>query len=68
MQLKEVTSKAQGSYTELMQFITPTGKGLKSEVMKFVNDTELFRLVKTKADSNELKKDFMIVSGWVQRK
>lgn len=30
------------------------GKGLKSEVMKSVNDTELFRLAKTKAGSREL--------------
>lgn len=32
-----------------MHFIKWTGKGLKGEVMKLANDTELFRLAKTKA-------------------
>uniref|UniRef100_A0A8C3P8K5 Gypsy retrotransposon integrase-like protein 1 n=1 Tax=Chrysemys picta bellii TaxID=8478 RepID=A0A8C3P8K5_CHRPI len=48
-------------------FINDLEKGVKSEVAKFADDTKLLKIVKTKADCEELQKDLTKLSDWATK-
>ncbi|CAM5088479.1 unnamed protein product [Eretmochelys imbricata] len=48
-------------------FINDLEKGVNSKVAKFVDDTELLKIVKTKADCKELQKDLTKLSDWATK-
>ncbi|CAM5159894.1 unnamed protein product [Natator depressus] len=48
-------------------FINDLEKGVNSEVAKFADDTKLFKIVKTKADCEELQKDLTKLSDWATK-
>ncbi|CAM5084504.1 unnamed protein product, partial [Eretmochelys imbricata] len=48
-------------------FINDLEKGVNSEVEKFADDTKLFKIVKTKADCEELQKDLTKLSDWATK-
>uniref|UniRef100_A0A8C3I5X8 Reverse transcriptase domain-containing protein n=1 Tax=Chrysemys picta bellii TaxID=8478 RepID=A0A8C3I5X8_CHRPI len=48
-------------------FINDLEKGVKSEVAKFADDTKLLKIVKTKADCEELQKDLPKLSDWATK-
>ncbi|CAM5140560.1 unnamed protein product [Eretmochelys imbricata] len=45
-------------------FINDLKKGVNSEAAKFADDTKLLKIVKTKADCEELQKDLIKLSDW----
>uniref|UniRef100_K7GG65 Reverse transcriptase domain-containing protein n=1 Tax=Pelodiscus sinensis TaxID=13735 RepID=K7GG65_PELSI len=45
-------------------FINDLEKGVSSEVVKFADDTKLFRIVKTEADCEGLQEDLTKLSDW----
>ncbi|CAM5097662.1 unnamed protein product [Natator depressus] len=48
-------------------FINDLEKGVNSEVAKFADDTKLLKIVKTKADCEELQKDLTKLSDWATK-
>lgn len=48
-------------------FIGDLGREFSSEVPKFVDDTQLFRMMKTQADWEELQKACFILSEWATK-
>ncbi|CAM5150171.1 unnamed protein product [Eretmochelys imbricata] len=48
-------------------FINDLEKGVNSEVAKFADDTKLLKVVKTKADCEELQKDLTKLSDWATK-
>ncbi|CAM4676294.1 unnamed protein product [Lepidochelys kempii] len=48
-------------------FINDLEKGVNSEVAKFADDTKLLKIVKTKADCEELQKDLTKLSDWARK-
>uniref|UniRef100_A0A8C3F3S5 Reverse transcriptase domain-containing protein n=1 Tax=Chrysemys picta bellii TaxID=8478 RepID=A0A8C3F3S5_CHRPI len=48
-------------------FINDLEKGVNSEVAKFADDTKLLKIVKTKADCDELQKDLTKLSDWATK-
>uniref|UniRef100_A0A8C3FA90 Reverse transcriptase domain-containing protein n=1 Tax=Chrysemys picta bellii TaxID=8478 RepID=A0A8C3FA90_CHRPI len=48
-------------------FINDLEKGVNSEVAKFADDTKLLKIVKTKADCDELQKDLTKLSDWTTK-
>ncbi|CAM4653692.1 unnamed protein product [Lepidochelys kempii] len=48
-------------------FIKDLEKGVNSEVAKFADDTKLLKIVKTKADCEELQKDLTKLSDWATK-
>ncbi|CAM4625917.1 unnamed protein product [Caretta caretta] len=48
-------------------FINNLEKGVNSEVAKFAKDTKLLKIVKTKADCEELQKDLTKLSDWATK-
>ncbi|CAM4661225.1 unnamed protein product [Lepidochelys kempii] len=48
-------------------FISDLKKGINSEVAKFADDTKLLKIVKTKADCEELQKDLTKLSDWAAK-
>uniref|UniRef100_A0A8C8SCV0 Reverse transcriptase domain-containing protein n=1 Tax=Pelusios castaneus TaxID=367368 RepID=A0A8C8SCV0_9SAUR len=48
-------------------FINDLEKGVNSEVAKFADDTKLLKIVKTKADCEELQKDLTKLSDWASK-
>ncbi|CAM5138679.1 unnamed protein product [Natator depressus] len=48
-------------------FINDLEKGVNSEVANFAGDTKLLKIVKTKADCEELQKDLAKVSVWATK-
>uniref|UniRef100_A0A8C3HZR7 Reverse transcriptase domain-containing protein n=1 Tax=Chrysemys picta bellii TaxID=8478 RepID=A0A8C3HZR7_CHRPI len=48
-------------------FINDLEKGVKSEVAKFADDIKLLKIVKTKADCEELQKDLTKLSDWATK-
>ncbi|CAM4652894.1 unnamed protein product [Caretta caretta] len=49
-------------------FINDLEKGVNSEVAKFADDTELLKIVKTKADCEEPQKDLTKLSDWATKR
>ncbi|CAM5124383.1 unnamed protein product, partial [Natator depressus] len=48
-------------------FINDLEKGVNSEVAKFADDTKLLKIVKTKADCEELQKDLTKLGHWATK-
>uniref|UniRef100_K7EZH3 Reverse transcriptase domain-containing protein n=1 Tax=Pelodiscus sinensis TaxID=13735 RepID=K7EZH3_PELSI len=48
-------------------FINDLEKGVSSEVVKFADDTKLFRIVKTEADCEGLQEDLTKLSDWATK-
>uniref|UniRef100_A0A8C3H706 Reverse transcriptase domain-containing protein n=1 Tax=Chrysemys picta bellii TaxID=8478 RepID=A0A8C3H706_CHRPI len=48
-------------------FINDLEKGVNSEVAKFADDTKLLKIVKSKADCEELQKDLTKLSDWATK-
>ncbi|CAM5148917.1 unnamed protein product [Eretmochelys imbricata] len=48
-------------------FINDLEKGVNSEVAKFADDTKLLKIVKTKADCEEVQKDLTKLSDWATK-
>uniref|UniRef100_K7F105 Reverse transcriptase domain-containing protein n=1 Tax=Pelodiscus sinensis TaxID=13735 RepID=K7F105_PELSI len=48
-------------------FINDLEKGVSSEVVKFADDTKLFRIVKTEADCEGLQEDLTKLSEWATK-
>ncbi|CAM5122732.1 unnamed protein product [Eretmochelys imbricata] len=48
-------------------FTNDLEKGVNSEVAKFADDTKLLKIVKTKADCEELQKDLKKLSDWATK-
>ncbi|CAM4545379.1 unnamed protein product [Caretta caretta] len=48
-------------------FINDLEKGVNSEVAKFADNTKLLKIVKTKADCEELQKDLTKLSDWATK-
>ncbi|CAM5114425.1 unnamed protein product [Natator depressus] len=48
-------------------FINDLEKGVNSEVAKFADDTKLLKIVKTKADCEELQKGLTKLSDWATK-
>ncbi|CAM5106410.1 unnamed protein product [Eretmochelys imbricata] len=48
-------------------FINDLEKGINSEVAKFADDTKLFKIVKTKADCEELQKALTKLTDWATK-
>uniref|UniRef100_A0A8C3FHN3 Reverse transcriptase domain-containing protein n=1 Tax=Chrysemys picta bellii TaxID=8478 RepID=A0A8C3FHN3_CHRPI len=48
-------------------FINDLEKGVNSEVANFADDTKLLKIVKTKADCEELQKDLTKLSDWATK-
>uniref|UniRef100_A0A8C3IBY2 Reverse transcriptase domain-containing protein n=1 Tax=Chrysemys picta bellii TaxID=8478 RepID=A0A8C3IBY2_CHRPI len=48
-------------------FINDLEKGVNSEMAKFADDTKLLKIVKTKADCEELQKDLIKLSDWATK-
>ncbi|CAM4543822.1 unnamed protein product [Lepidochelys kempii] len=48
-------------------FINDLEKGVNSEVAKFADNTKLLKIVKTKADYEELQKDLTKLSDWATK-
>uniref|UniRef100_A0A452HI16 Reverse transcriptase domain-containing protein n=1 Tax=Gopherus agassizii TaxID=38772 RepID=A0A452HI16_9SAUR len=48
-------------------FINDLEKGVNSEVAKFADDTKLLKIVKAKADCEELQKDLTKLSDWATK-
>ncbi|CAM5109632.1 unnamed protein product [Eretmochelys imbricata] len=48
-------------------FINDLEKGVNSEVAKFADDTKLLKILKTKADCEELQKDLTKLSDWATK-
>ncbi|CAM5105037.1 unnamed protein product [Natator depressus] len=65
-----ISGVPQGSVLEPILFnlfINDLEKGVNGEVAKFADDTKLLKIVKTKADCEELQKDLTKLSDWATK-